>query len=73
MWRERYPGRNCPPLCVVTTGADPSALRRRIDRLRPTLHAMRALDRRVMRVYATTLEHLTEHGPAHRPIRTAIM
>ncbi|MFI6586095.1 hypothetical protein [Embleya sp. NPDC050493] len=48
-------------------------LHRRIDRLRPALHAMRALDRRVMRVYATTLEQLDEHGPAHRSIWTTIV
>ncbi|MET7304695.1 replication-relaxation family protein, partial [Embleya sp. NPDC005575] len=46
-WREQYPGHACPPLWIVTTGAEPAVLRRRIDRLRPTLHAMRALDRRV--------------------------
>ncbi|MFJ8746169.1 hypothetical protein ACIRL2_43280 [Embleya sp. NPDC127516] len=72
-WREQYPGHACPPLWIVTTGADPSVLRRRIDRVRPALHAMRALDRRVMRVYATTLEQLAEHGPTHRRICTTIV
>jgi hypothetical protein len=35
VWREHYPGHECPPLWMVTTGADPGLLRRRIDRLRP--------------------------------------
>ncbi|MYW04799.1 replication-relaxation family protein, partial [Streptomyces sp. SID3343] len=73
VWRDHYPGPDCPGLWVVLTGADPAALRRRIDRLRPELHAMRVLDRRAMGVHATTLDVLAEHGPAGASTWTRIV